>query len=134
MFSKPEPSDSVQLFCLLEHVSRKQRASSLHLLSMWHAAVVSQQNTLLTRMYPPSFSLPFLLTTAAVMKHQFDPAGNLRNFCPHEGRISALDSERKVESKGGLHKNPPYRRTLLSSVSLGSRLHRRTVLLQMSAC
>lgn len=71
---------------------------------------------------------PFLLTTAAVMKHQSDPAGNLRNFCPHEGRISAHDSGRKVESDGGLPKDPPYRCTLLSSVSLGSRLHWRTVL------
>lgn len=45
-------------FCLLEHVSRKQRASSLHLL--FHVAcAVSLQNTLLTRMLSSFLFSPF---------------------------------------------------------------------------
>ncbi|KAL1276047.1 hypothetical protein QQF64_035670 [Cirrhinus molitorella] len=139
MFLKPELSDSVQLFVSAEACVPKTK--NVFFTPVFHVACGCCTWPVFLPEHPPNphvssflFS-PFLLTTAGVMKHQSDPAGNLRNFCLHEERISALDSGRKLESDSGLQKNPPYRRTLLSSVSLGSRLHGRTVLLQQtSAC
>lgn len=138
MFLKPEPSDSVQFFVSIGACVPKTKKRLLYTccpcgMRLLHLACIPAEHPPNPHVSSFLFS-PFLLTTAAVMKHQFDPAGNLRNFCPREGRISSLDSGRKLESKGGLPKDLPCRRTLLSSVSLGSRLHWRTVLLQTSAC